>query len=194
MNDRNKRRFIMSRNLKDPIRQNVHFTRTAKKDAVSGKVTYGDWTPKKGIWAKYEAPEVSGFVASPKEVPEQEVTPNTQSTSVNIMYSAVSAGITINFIDQDNNNSVVSSVTLTGLVGEKPDLTQTNEKVNELENRGYNVSMPVLPEGTVFTNSLQTFNSPVTHQVIQNINENNPQGVNDLGRDITRTINFVTNN
>lgn len=194
MNDRNKRRFIMSRNLKDPIKQNVHFTRTAKKDVVSGKVKYGAWTPEKGIWAKYEAPEVSGFVASPEEVPEQEVTPDTQSTSVNIMYSAVSVGITINFIDLDNNNSVVSSVTLTGLVGEKPDLTQTNEKVNELKNRGYNVSMPVLPEGTVFTNSLQTFSSPVTHQVIQNINENNPQGVNDLGRDVTRTINFVTNN
>lgn len=184
----------MSKNLKDPIKQNVHFTRTAKKDVVSGKVTYGDWTPEKGIWVKYKAPEISGFVASPKEVPEQEVTPGTQSTSVNIMYSAVSVGITINFIDQDNNNSVVSSVTLTGLVGEKPDLTQTNEKVNELKNQGYNVSMPVLPAGTVFTNSLQTFNSPVTHQVIQNINENNPLGVNDLGRDVTRIINFVTNN
>lgn len=184
----------MSRNLKDPINQTVHFTRTAKKDMVSGKVSYGDWTPQKGTWAKYEAPEVSGFVASPKEVPEQEVTPNTQSTTVNIMYTAVSVGITINFVDKDNNNSVVGSVTLTGLVGDKPDLTQTNNKVNELESKGYDVPIPVLPNGTVFTNSLQTFNSLVTHQIVKGINEQNPQGVNDLGRDITRTINFVTNN
>lgn len=183
----------MSRNLKDPINQTVHFTRTAKKDMVSGKVSYGNWTPEKGTWAKYEAPEVAGFVASPKEVPEQEVTPDTQSTSVNIMYSAVSVGITINFIDQDNNNSVVGSITLSGLVGEKPDLTQTQGKIDELENKGYDVSMPVLPDGTVFTNSLQTFNSPVTHKVIQDIKEDNPRGVNDLGRDVTRTINFITN-
>lgn len=184
----------MSRNLKNPINQTVHFTRTAQKDMVSGKVSYGDWTPEQGTWAKYEAPEIAGFVANPKEVPEQEVTPNTQSTSVNIMYSAVSVGITINFIDQDNNNSVVGSVTLSGLVGEKPDLTQTQGKIEELKSKGYNVSMPVLPDGAVFTNSLQTFNSSVTHQVVQDINEKNPRGVSDLGRDVTRTINFVTNN
>lgn len=184
----------MSRNLKDPVNQTVHFTRTAKKDMVSGKVSYGDWTPEKGTWAKYEAPVIQGFIANPKEVPEQEVTPDTQPTSVNIMYSAVSVGITINFIDKDNNNNVVGSVTLTGLVGEKPDLTQTDEKVGELESKGYDVSTPVLPDGTKFTNSLQTFSSPVTHQVMQGINENNPQGVSDLGHDVTRTINFVTNN
>lgn len=184
----------MSRNLKDPIKQIVHFNRTAQKDKVTGKVTYGNWMPEKGTWAKYEAPEIRGFVANPKEVPEQEVTPDTSPTSVNIMYSAVSVGITINFIDKDNNNSVVGSVTLSGLVGEKPDLTQTNGKIEELKRKGYNLSMPVLPDGIVFTNSLQTFNSPVTHQLEQDINENNPQGVNDLGRDVTRTINFITNN
>lgn len=184
----------MSRKLKDPINQIVHFTRTAQKDMVSGKVSYGNWTPEKGTWAKYEAPEVDGFVANPKEVPEQEVTPDTQSTSVNIMYTAVSVGITINFVDQDNNNSVVGSVTLSGLVGEKPDLMQIQGKVHELESKGYNVSTSVLPDGTVFRNSLQTFNIPVTHQVIQDISEKNPQGVSDLGRDVTRTINFVTNN
>lgn len=184
----------MSRNLKDPINQTVHFTRTAQKDMVSGKVSYGDWTPEKGTWAKYEAPVIDGFVANPKEVPEQDVNANTQSTSVNIMYTAVSVGITINFVDEDNNNSVVDSVTLTGLVGEKPDLTQTKAKVQELMSKGYNASTPVLPDGTVFTNSLQTFNSPVTHKILQGINEKNPEGVIDLGRDVSRTINFVTNN
>lgn len=184
----------MSRNLKAPINQTVHFTRTAQKDMVSGKVTYGDWTPEQGTWAKYEAPVIDGFIANPKEIPEQTVNPNTQSTSVNIMYTAVSVGITINFVDRDNNNSVVGSVTLTGLVGEKPDLTQTNNEVNELESKGYNASTPVLPSGTVFTNTLQTFSSVVTHKLIQDISEQNPQGVSDLGRDIIRTINFVTNN
>lgn len=184
----------MSKNLKKSINQTVHFKRTAQKDMVSGKVSYGDWTPEKGTWAKYEAPVIDGFVANPKEVPEQDVNADTQSTSVNIMYTAVSVGITINFVDTDNNNSVVDSVTLTGLVGEKPDLTQTNAKVQELMSKGYNASTPVLPYGTVFTNSLQTFNSPVTHQILEGINENNPEGVVDLGRDVTRTINFVTNN
>lgn len=184
----------MSRNLKDPVKQTVHFTRTAKKDMVNGKITYDNWTPEQGTWAKYDAPNIDGFVGNPKEVPEQTVNANTQSTSVNIMYTAVSVGITINFVDKDNNNSVAGSVTLTGLVGEKPDLTQTNNEVNKLISKGYAVLTPALPDGTVFTNSLQTFNSPVTHQFIQGISEQNPQGVSDLGRDVTRTINFVTNN
>lgn len=184
----------MSRNLKEPINQKVHFTRTAQKDMVSGKVSYGNWTPEKGIWAKYEAPEIDGFVANPKEIEEQEVTPDTPSTSVNIIYTAMGAGIRINFIDKDDNNKVVGSVTLTGLVGKNPDLTQTKDEVQELERRGYDASTPVLPDGTVFTNSLQTINSPVTHQVIEGINEQNSEGVSDLGRDVTRTINFVTNN
>ena len=184
----------MTRNLKKSINQTIHFTRTAQKDMVSGKVTYGDWTPEQGTWAKYEAPIIDGYVANPKEVPEQTVNANTQSTSVNIMYTAVSVGIIINFIDKDNNNSVVDSVTLSGLVGEKPDLTQTNSKVNELKNKGYEVSMPVLPDGVVFTNSLQTYSSPVTHKIINGINEQNPEGVSGLGRDVIRTINFVTNN
>lgn len=184
----------MTRNLKDSINQTVHFTRTAIKDMVSGKVSYGNWTPEQGTWAKYDAPAIGGFVANPKEIPAETVTADTQSTTVNIMYTAVSAGITINFIDRDNNNSVAGSVTLTGLVGKEPDLTQIKTKVNELNNMGFNVSMPDLPAGTVFTNSLQTFNSLVTHKVLQGINEQNPEGVNDLGRDVIRTINFVTNN
>lgn len=184
----------MSRNLKDPINQIVHFTRTAKKDMVTGKVSYDNWTPEQGTWAKYDAPDINGFAPTPKEIPEQIVNADTKSTSVNIMYTAVSVGITINFIDQDNNNSVVDSVTLTGLVGEKPDLTQTQGKVNELRNKGYHVSTPVLPDGTIFENSLQTFSIAMTHNVIQGISESNPQDVPDLGRDVTRTINFVTNN
>ena len=184
----------MTRNLKNPIKQTIHFTRTAQKDMVNGKVSYGNWTPEQGTWAKYDAPNIDGFVGNPKEIPEQTVNANTESTSVNIVYTAISVGITINFLDKDNNNSVVGSVTLSGLVGEKPDLTQTQSKVNELDSKGYNVLTPVLPDGTVFTNSLQTFSSIVTHKIIQGISESNPEGVSDLGRDVTRTINFVINN
>lgn len=184
----------MTRNLKDPIYQTIHFTRTAQKDMVSRKVSYGNWTPEQGTWTKYEAPVIDGFKANPKEIPEQTVNADTESTSVNIMYTAVSAGIIINFIDKDNNKNVVGSVTLTGLVGEKPDLTQINKQVQELESKGYNVLTPVPPEGTIFTKSLRTFNSVVTHKVITGISEQNPKGVSNLGRDVTRTINFVTNN
>ena len=184
----------MSKNLKDPVNQTVHFTRTAQKDLVNGKVSYGNWTPEQGTWAKYDAPDINGFVANPKEIPEQTVNATTKSTSVNIIYTATSAGITINFIDKDNNNSVAGSVTLTGLVGEKPDLSQTNSEVNKLMSQGYNVPTPVLPEGAKFINNLQTFNISVTHKIIEGINEQNPEGVTDLACDVTRTINFVTNN
>lgn len=184
----------MTKNLENPVEQKVHFSREAKKDMVTGKVIYGNWTPEQGTWTKYDAPQIDGYKASPQEIPAQTVNANTQSTSVNIMYTAISVGITISFIDKDNNNSVVDSVTLTGLVGEKPDLSQISKKVNELKNKGYNVEMPTLPNDTVFTNTLQAFSAPLTHTIITGINEQNPEGVVDLARDVTRTINFVTNN
>lgn len=187
----------MTRNLKDPQVQTVHFERTAEKDSVTGEVTYNDWTPQKGQWEKVEAPAIEGFEVTPKEIDAQDVTPDTKNVSVNFMYTAISLGITVNFTDSDNANSVVGSVTLNGLVGQKAteasNYSAVAEKVSELQGKGYDVTAPDLSTVT-FTDKAQNIAQTVTHHVITNITKDNPQGVSDLTRDVTRTINFVTNN
>lgn len=183
----------MTRNLKEPVIQTVKFTRTADKDQVTGKITYNDWTPVSGKWDAYNAPVINGYQATPTVIPEQDVTADTKNTTVNIMYTEFGGVITINFVDNDNNNSVINSQTYKGVVGAKP---QINLQATEahLEERGYVISNNNIPTNIAFTNEAQNYQVNLKHNIISNITSDNPQGVSDLLRNVTRTINIVTNN
>lgn len=182
----------MTRNLRQPVIQTVKFTRTANKDQVTGKITYNDWTPNTGKWDAYTAPVIDGYQATPTAIPEKDVTADTKSIDVNIMYTALGGTITINFVDNDNNNSVVDSLTYNGVVGAKP---QTDLKVKEahLKEQGYVISDNI-PRDLTFTNQAQSYQVNLKHNIISNITSDNSQGVTDLLRNVTRTINIVTNN
>lgn len=183
----------MTRNLKNPVIQTVEFTRTAEKDQVTGKITYNEWTPSTGKWDAYTAPVIDGYQATPTEILEQSVTADTKSTTVNIMYTAFGGTITINFIDNDNNNSVISTQTYKGVVGAKPQINlQTTEA--QLKEEGYVINGNNIPAEITFTNQAQSYQVNLKHSIISNITPNNPQGVGDLLRNVTRTINIVTNN
>lgn len=183
----------MTRELKDPVIQTVKFTRTAAKDQVTGKITYNDWTPAQGKWDAYKAPVIDGYQATSAEIPEQNVTADTQSTSVNIMYTALGGVITINFVDNDNNNSVIDSLTYNGVLGAKP---QINLQVKEdhLKEQGYVINDNNIPNDITFTKQAQSYQVNLKHNIISNITSDNPQSVNNLLRNVTRTINIVTNN
>lgn len=183
----------MTKNLKDPVIQTVNFTRTADKDQVTGKITYHKWTPASGKWDAYNAPVIAGYQATPTEIPEQDVTPDTKSTAVNIMYTALGGAITINFIDNDNNNSVVETKTYNGVVGAKTQINLQAIKAR-LEEQGYVINDNKIPTEISFTNQAQNYQVNMKHNIISNITPDNPQGVGDLSRNITRTINIVTNN
>lgn len=182
----------MIRKLKDSVIQTVKFTRTADKDQVTGKITYNDWTPTQGKWNAYTAPVIDGYQATPTVISEQDVTADTKSTSVNIMYTALGGVITINFVDNDNNNSVVDTLTYNGVVGAKPqiDLRTTEDHLKE---QGYQINDNI-PANITFTNQAQSYQVNMKHNIISNITPDNPQGVGDLLRNVTRTINIVTNN
>lgn len=182
----------MTRNLKDPVIQIVKFTRTADKDQVTGKITYNDWTPAQGKWDVYNAPVINGYQPTPAVIPEQNVKANTKSTTVNIMYTALGGTITINFVDNDSNNSVIDTQTYNGVVGAK---AQIDLKVTEarLKEQGYVINDNI-PDEITFTNKSQSYQVNLKHNIIRNITPDNPQDVNDLLRNVTRTINIVTNN
>ena len=65
--------------------QTVTFTRPQYTDPVNGEVTYGDWDKSSGSWDKYTAPEIPGYTSN--EVPEEEVTPDTEDQTIRIGYS-----------------------------------------------------------------------------------------------------------
>lgn len=187
----------MSKNLKDPQKQVVKFTRTATKDAVTGKITYNDWTPASGKWDKVNAPAIDGYEVTPQSFPEETVTPDTEDKTVNFMYTVIGVAITVNFTDDNDNGSVVGSVSLHGLVGQTAsqasNIQEVAQKVSELQGRGFNVTAPNLST-TFFSDKAQTVTQDVQHKIIRNITPDNPQGVSDLTKDVTRTINFITNN
>lgn len=183
----------MVRNLEEPVIQKVKFTRTAEKDQVTGKITYNNWTPVQGKWDAYNAPVINGYKATPTVIPEQDVKPDTKSTTVNIMYTALGGTITINFVDNDNNNSVVGTQTYNGVVGAKPqiDLQATETQLKE---KGYLINENNIPANITFTDQAQSYQVNLKHNIISNITAENPQGVGDLLRNVTRTINIVINN
>lgn len=183
----------MIKNLKNPVIQTVKFTRTADKDQVTGKITYHEWTPAQGKWDVYDAPVIDGYQATPAGIPEQDVTADTQSTTVNIMYTALGGVITINFVDNDNNNFVVNTQTYKGVVGAKPQIDlQTTEA--HLKEKGYVINDKNIPANITFSNQAQNYKVNLKHNIISNITSDNSQGVGDLLRNVTRTINIVTNN
>lgn len=191
-------RYIkMSRNLKASEKQVVKFTRTATKDAVSGKVTYNDWTPASGKWDEVDAPVINGYQVTPQRFAEETVTPDSEDQTVNFMYTAIGNAIIVNFTDDNNNGSVVGSVSLHGLVGQTAsqasNIQEVAQKVSELQGKGFNATAPDLST-TFFSNKLQTVTQGVQHKIISNITPDNPQGVSGLTKDVTRTINFITNN
>lgn len=187
----------MSRNLKNPEKQVVKFTRSATKDAVTGKVTYNDWSPASGKWDAMQAPSIDGYEVTPQSFPEETVTPDTEDKTVNFMYTAIGRGITVNFTDDDNNNSVVASVLLHGLVGQTAsqasNIQEVTQKVSELQGKGFKVNALNLSL-IFFNNEAQTVTQHVQHMIISGITPDNPQGVSELTKDVTRTINFITNN
>ena len=176
--------------------QTVHLTRSATVDEVTGKVTYGDWTT--GSFDSYDVPVIEGYTATQSKVDTATVTSDTQNSEVNITYTANPQSIKINYVDSDNNDSVVKSDTLNG----KTDQTvKTNINIPD----GYVIEGNVPNDytfkasgNTDITVKLKHGTTTVTpdkpktigDKLPDNPSKNYPSGVaeNDLNKTVTRTI------
>ena len=93
---------------KSTTAQTVTFTRGATVDEVTNKVTYDDWSENgKHTFDKVDVPTVPGYTVS-GEVPEVVVTPETQSSKVDITYTANAQTATITYIDDTEKKSLGS--------------------------------------------------------------------------------------
>lgn len=93
--------------------QTATITRSATYDKVTGELSnFSDWTP--ASWDVYTPTVPTGYTASPSSVPSEAITADTTDTTVDINYTASDQTVVIKFVDDDNNGSVVDTVSKTG--------------------------------------------------------------------------------
>ena len=178
------------------IPQTTKVTRTVSTDKVTNQKTYGDWTT--SSFDSYDVPTIEGYTASQSKVDEAIVDGNSKDSEINISYTANDQAIKINYIDSDNNDSVVKSDTLNG----KTDQTvKTGITIPE----GYTIGEQVptdytfkASDNTDITVKLKHGTTTVTpdkpkttgDKLPDNPAKSYPEGVgqNDLNKTVTRTI------
>lgn len=105
-------RFLSSKTHKEllpAVTQTVTFTRTAKVDAVTGKVTYSDWDAATKDFPAYKLPTIKGYQPSQDTCPAATIAPDQADPHFDIYYSEDKANKLItHFVDQDNGNSDIA--------------------------------------------------------------------------------------
>ena len=74
------------------VTQEAKFTREAKVNLVTGKVTYGDWTPAQDL-AEVKSPVVKGFVADKATVATTKVTADSEDTTEVVTYKPLGSWV-----------------------------------------------------------------------------------------------------
>ena len=182
------------------IPQTAKVTRTVSTDKVTNQKTYGDWTT--SSFDSYDVPTIEGYTASQSTVDEAIVDGNSKDSEVNISYTANNQAIKINYVDSDNNGSVVKSDTLNGKTDQTvktniniPDgyVIEGNVPTDYTFKASGNTDITVkLKHGT----TIVTANNPKTinDKLPDNPTKSYPEGVgqNDLNKTVTRTIKVTT--
>lgn len=136
-------RFLSSKTNKEllpAVTQTVTFTRTAKVDAVTGKVTYSDWDAATKDFPAYKLPTIKGYQPSQDTCPKATIAPDQADPHFDIYYSEDKANKLItHFVDQDNGNSdITDAITSDNHMEQaiqKP--TSADQVVKDLLAKGY---------------------------------------------------------
>ena len=150
-------------------KQSAELTRTGTKDAVTGNITWNDWST--GSWKQFSAPTVAGYTPSQSAAPTESVDANTEDSIVNINYTANEQHVNIKYVDGDQ---VVKTDTLTGKTGE----TVT---VNPDVPTGYQIDGPATGDYTFSGDTNPDIVIKLKHQTVK---------VSDT-KTVTRTINVT---
>ncbi len=103
---------------KQTITQSVEFIRAATFDEVTGEITYSDWTlnSKSSKWDACTPETIPGYTANPAQVAEEDVSQETDNTTVNITYTANEQSGKISYQDADGKE--IGTTSLSGKTGE----------------------------------------------------------------------------
>ena len=94
--------------------QKVTFKRDADVDMVTGKLTYHNWDNKELLFKDVASPIVTGYDANPSSVKGATVTPDSSDITKAVTYVRSNYGIKINYVDGDDNNTILKTDTIEG--------------------------------------------------------------------------------
>ena len=168
-------------------KQSAELTRTGTKDAVTGNITWNDWST--GSWKQFSAPTVAGYTPSQSVVPTESVNVDTEDSIVNINYTANEQHVNIKYVDGDQ---VVKTDALTGKTGEtvtvNPDVP-TGYQIDGPATGDYTFSGDTNPDITIKLKH-QTLDVADHKTVTRTINVTDPDGHTKTAvqkADLTRT-------
>lgn len=170
--------------------QTASFKRNGVKDLVTGNVIYGDWDPPKATLPSLKAPEIAGYTPNIAEVPALDVTGDSQDSDVKILYTPVASTIVVNFVDADEDNKILKTDTVNGTYGQQTTYSPQSV-IDDYTSKNYVVSSNGYPqEAPVFQDTPLTYNIVFKHAT-EDVTPDAPNGVTDLTRTVTRTIEFT---
>ncbi|GFZ26354.1 mucin-binding protein [Lactobacillus corticis] len=200
----------------ETVTQPVNYARTATVDAVTGEVSYSEWTSGDNIWDKYTPEAVAGYTPSQSSVDAKSVAASDSNSTVAITYTPNTQKLAIVVKDADGNtlNANGSGIT-TNFTGDSDSSvgTKLSDNLKDLtayyEGLGYDiVSTSTIPTTYDHDDKTdQTVKVTVKARIIpvsaddpktsvdkiSGTKQNYPEGVgeSDLNRVITRTINVT---
>ena len=92
-------------NKPEDNKQTIEFNRTGQKDDVTGKVTYGPWTPDNKSTTEVKVPVVKGYVADQGTVPSNTYKPTDSDKTITVNYSPIG-----NIVPTDPNGNKIPGV------------------------------------------------------------------------------------
>ena len=174
------RRTILITNIDGKVDRTVQkhtFTRTGKKDMVTGNISYGPWSENgKYTFAGIPVKEIAGYAIN-GSAPEVVVTPETKDSTINISYLANGQTSYYQFIDDDyqTGDPVINQ--------KHPVAGKTDETIK------LNISIPEnysLIEGSVLPTSytFESGNKPIIIHLIHQ-KESSPNDTKTISRKVT---------
>lgn len=174
------RRTILITNINGKVDRTVQkhtFTRTGKKDMVTGNISYGPWSENgKYTFAGIPVKEIAGYAIN-GSAPEVVVTPETKDSTINISYLANGQTSYYQFIDDDyqTGDPVINQ--------KHPVAGKTDETIK------LNISIPEnysLIEGSVLPTSytFESGNKPIIIHLIHQ-KESLPNDTKTISRKVT---------
>ena len=174
------RRTILITNIDGKVDRTVQkhtFTRTGKKDMVTGNISYGPWSENgKYTFAGIPVKEIAGYAIN-GSAPEVVVTPETKDSTINISYLANGQTSYYQFIDDDyqTGDPVINQ--------KHPVVGKTDETIK------LNISIPEnysLIEGSVLPTSytFESGNKPIIIHLIHQ-KESLPNDTKTISRKVT---------
>ena len=184
--------------------QSVTFARTKTIDKITKEtVSYGEykvWDGTKqtdkttGSFAEFDVPQIEGYTsvvdgnAATKVAADNNVTPETKSSTVKVTYTADNQTRKIVFVD---NGNTVGTQILTGKTGTSVTIGNKDNETPLQVPKGYEVVSGTEIPTTVPFNADSKDNGDITVQVQAKVNTDdgrNDKGNKDVYREVTRTI------